>query len=462
MTSQEKSTKLVDNLISSIANLYLLLLSFLFIYLYAGTLQIQHNNKNAVLETLDKLNMIRATAHGSLREIRPLRYSDLPNFFARAANVQNDFYTPSGYLMNAEKLNKTFPERAIETGKLFSNNLMRTQSISDCYIATLDLEPGHSFQFATFMYVGRVFNVPSERVTVVTLNRNCVEEPKEEFSVFIFKEGSNTAVAIPKSLERAFPGLSAPNPFKHSRFRTIEVLKAFLPTDVQRYADFEQEFDLIHLQAIEKVMLRYASDVLNRRFIPSELDDAIAKLYEDKKEVANFFGVHLDILLLLRLGPVVLFGLTFELWRRVRLLPSVKLNTDQLWFPMDANDVLGKITAYLMSLFPALATLATYATFAYAQELGTRFGGRRISIQGLLEGDFPLWPGAEWVHDDRWAHFWWLMLPIHCIMLTVTTSKLMRLVNSNSEVRIGSVVRRDSRALWRWLRKMFRKGQDSV
>jgi hypothetical protein len=410
-----------------------------------------------VLEALDQLNVIRAAAHGSLKEVRAVSDSDLPNFYARAAKALDELYSPAGYLLDAMKLAETFPDHPVERSKLFSATLMRTKSIYDCYIAAVDLEPGYTFQFATFMYVGRVFNVPSEMVTVITQNRNCIEDNKDDFPAFIFKEGSNTAVAIPKSLERAFPGLLAPKPFKHYIFRSIETLKVFLPKSMQRYADFKDEFDVIHLQAIERVILRYASVVLNHRFAQSELDDAIAKLYEDKKEVANFFGAQLDILQLLRLGPIVLFGVTFELWRRVRQLPRTKFRTDELWFPMDANDIFGKMSAYLMSLFPAIAVLATYVTFAYAQELGTHFGGWRVSIQDLLEGELPIWQGLESIHDDRWAHFWWLMLPIHAIMVVVMTVKLIRVVNANSRIRIGLAVRRDGRALYRMLRKMFEK-----
>lgn len=440
MATPAISTDRLDALISSIANLYIALLSFTFIYLYAGWIQIRHNDNFSALEALDKLIVTREVSYKKNKEPKPLKFSDIPNFFERAIEdiLESDMqgFDPDSYERN-------FPDRDASSGTTFSHHMRLT---GRCTIAQVELMSGHTFKFTTYINITRSFSVPSQSVSVLFFSRSCTVGAARDFSALIFRDNEHVAVALPTSLLRVFPTLSramsegAIGGPSHFPFQQLEVTRALLPAFLYHYARFDDAYDIVHIREVEESMLRHAITVLNRYFAFAELDDAISKLYDNKKETAALFGVTLEVLHLLRLGPILLFGITFELWRRIRQIPPAKLHTEKLWFALDTGDMIGKITAWLMSLFPFLASLGIYTVFAYSQELALVAWSKVLSFSRVF--GWNLLNADDYAQSDNWAFFWWIAFWFHCLILLLLTIRLLRIVDVNSGVTIVGTFQR--------------------
>jgi hypothetical protein len=138
------------------------------------------------------------------------------------------------------------------------------------------------------------------------------------------------------------------------------------------------------------LILRYADARLKNFFRADELESAAAKLYEEKETEASYFGVTATSTLFVRFGPLIYFALSFELWRRVRLLPIYKIRSDEYWFAFETHDWIGRIYAYLCAVAPLLFGLVVYVLFAVSQKLSQVIFGYNVSLQGLIHFQFPL------------------------------------------------------------------------
>ena len=242
------------------------------------------------------------------------------------------------------------------------------------------------------------------------------------------------AIAISDALEKLFPNLPPPYPFHHFRIaeKNINELKQALPEGVRRHLEVVGDYHIIHMNAIEAQILQHANTRLNCFYRAEQIEEAISALYEDKKEGASFFGINLNADLILRIGPIVLFGLTFELWRRIRRIPVGRLQSEQVWFPLDTEDLIGRIAGYFLSVFPLVVTGVMYFTFAYAQGLGITIGSRTISLETIMNLELPSESEIGWAQRDFWAFVLLLFLPVHALMLIATSVHLLRIVNANA------------------------------
>jgi hypothetical protein len=166
------------------------------------------------------------------------------------------------------------------------------------------------------------------------------------------------------------------------------------------------------------------------------LEDAARELYEQKKERdASYLGITATSTFLIRVGPLVYFVLSFELWRRVRRLPFSRLKSNRYWFAFETQDVVGRFNGYLHAVAPLLFGVLMYCLFAISQGLGLVVFGRWVEITGLLTWSFPVVPAS---YQGEGIDYFAIMiavvlLPLHFLILLLTVQKLSRVVRVNAQ-----------------------------
>jgi hypothetical protein len=139
---------------------------------------------------------------------------------------------------------------------------------------------------------------------------------------------------------------------------------------------------------------------------------------------------------IVRVGPFLFFVLSFELWRRVRRVPSGKLDSRRYWFAFETSDVIGRIYSHLMAVLPLLMGFWIYLLFAISQGLGLVVVGRIVTLPGLVTWTFPFAPGAGWVKTDYLAAGIALILvPLQFVVLLLIGHKLIQVVRANAQKR---------------------------
>ena len=432
-----------DSLISSIGALYLTIISFVLIYSYVGVNLYQQNQTVTKLVALDKLLALHhLTAEQHLHSsVRDAKLKDLPRFFVDAQSESFDELAKEVEAEDKSIGNKKpestpskFTEEALPRSRVFRDVTMRMAVSGTCNVLVTNLLPGQEYQFATFLIVGGVYNVKSEDVQLVSFLR-CEPGPSGEFKVLIFKlDDDQFAVAVPRSLEEEFLGVKQRGGFSNFVFHELDQTIKLLPEPLGKYVNFLEQYVFLHVKAVDYFILNYANDQLGKHFPPDRLVDAIQQVYEQKERDASYFGINAPGIFLIRIGPFIYFVLSFELWRRVRRLPSGKLLSDKYWFAFETRDMLGRVYGFLYALAPLLFGLLIYTLFAISQGLALIVFDRVVTIPGLLTFDFPMAPGRGWVTGDGLAvAIGVFLVPAHFLILMLTVRKLVGVVSANRQ-----------------------------
>lgn len=431
----------VDSLINSIGGLYLTIISLAALYCYVAVNQYEQNQTSTKLVVIDKLLALRTlTAEKNLHPpARAAQLRDLPRFFVDAQNesfnelaadVEAEDKAADG--KKPESVPSQFTTEPLPRSSVFREVTMRMAVSGTCDVLVTQLSPGRVFQFATFLIVGEVYNVKSEDVQLASF-LHCEPGPSGEFKVFIFKlDDDQYAFAVPRSLEEEFLGLPKPDGFKNFPFRELEQTIPLLPTPMEKYVHFPDEYVFLHGKALDYFVLNYANTQLGKHIPPGRLNDAVQQLYEQKERDASYLGISAPGILLVRLGPLIYFVLSFELWRRVRRLPAGKLLSDKYWFAFESRDVVGRAYGLLYALAPLLIGTLIYVLFAVSQGLGVVVFDREVTILGLLTLNFPMAPGSGWIITDNFAIAIAVLVPIQFVILALTAIKLVGVVTSNA------------------------------
>ncbi|MHC2531784.1 hypothetical protein [Bradyrhizobium diazoefficiens] len=435
------SPNFVDSLIGSISGLYLTIISFAVIYCYVGFNQYEQNLTATKLVAIDKLLALRAiTVERNLHPfVRVAQLRDLPRFFVDASaesfnELAADVEAEDKQAIDGKKTElppSKFTREPLLRSSILRDVPMRMAVGGSCDALITQLSPGREFQFATFFIIGGVYNVKSEDVQLASFLR-CEPGPSGEFKVFVFHlDDDQYAFAVPRSLDREFFGRSIPDGFKNFLFNELQQTISLLPAPMDNYVHFLDEYVFLHGKAIDYLILSYANTQLGKRIPPDRMNDAVQQLYEQKAQDASYFGISAPGILLVRLGPLVYFVLSFELWRRVRRLPAGKLASDKYWFAFESRDIVGRAYAYLYACAPLLIGMLIYVLFAISQGLGLIVFDRAVTVEGLLALNFPRAPGSGWLTTDHFAIAVAAFIPIQFLILTLTVTKLVSVVAAN-------------------------------
>jgi hypothetical protein len=200
-----------------------------------------------------------------------------------------------------------------------------------CNVLVTRLLPGHTFNIATFVVVIGSYSVESQDVQFAIF-RECELGGGKEIKIIMFKlDDGQFAFAVPRSLAKQFQEPPTLFGFSHIQFAELDQIAKLLPSPRTNYIDFTEQYVILHGKAVDYFVLSYAETKLRKHFSADRLEDAAQQVYEQKENDASYFGITAPDILLVRIGPLIYFLLSFELWRRVRRLPTGKIFSDKYW-----------------------------------------------------------------------------------------------------------------------------------
>ncbi|MGY3693605.1 hypothetical protein ACVIGA_003685 [Bradyrhizobium sp. USDA 3240] len=426
----------VDSLIPSIWTLYVAIFSFVALYVYVGVSTYEHRATEDKLVGLDELLALRRLTYANMIEIRPARMKDIPAFFSSALSeaiqeMDVDADEPEGKTKPETKPPK-FGDELVGNAEVALDVPMRMAVSGSCDVLVAHLAPGTSFNFATVLIVGQTYTVDSGQVRLLIFHR-CQPFPSDDFQALVFRlDDGQFAFAIPDSLDATFLGPSRAGNFRNFPFDAQAAnIARLVPDALRAYLDLPESFVILHRKAVDFLILSFANAQLGKRFAPERLDEAVQQLYEQKERDASYFGISASSTQLIRLGPLVYFLLSFELWRRVRRLPKGRLTSDKYWFAFETTDFFGRVYGYLCAFVPILLGAVVYALFSISQGLSLVLWGRVVTVQGLLTLDFPFAYAPGWYSWDQFAFLLLLFIPIQLAILILTVWKLVAVVRAN-------------------------------
>jgi hypothetical protein len=428
----------VDSLIGSIGSIYLTIISFALIYGYVSmTLYLQSETLPALI-ALDKLLLLRDLSNVIHNNIRDARINDLPNFFSGAImdqldeTIQEDERQDGPEAAKKEKVPSKFTAELLQASKILRDIPMRMAIGGTCDVLVTKLSAGHEFNITTNAAVTGTYSVASEDIQFATF-RGCAPGLGFEFRILIFKiDDGQYAFAIPRSWPEQFRVPPTPFGLPYPPFREFDQVVPLLPQPMAQYADFDLggEHVILHEKAVDYLILHYAETHLGKHFAANKLNEAAQQVYEQKENEASYFGITAPVAFLVRIGPLIYFALSVELWRRVRRLPSGRIASDKYWFAFETKDWVGWTYSNLYAFTPLLLGLLIYVMFAISQGLGFFLFGRWVTLPGVLTLNFPFIFGAS-VNTDYFALGMVAVLLLHLIILVLTVRKLARVVAAN-------------------------------
>jgi hypothetical protein len=433
---QRSTETFVDSLVTSIGALYLAMISFVALYAYVGINAYQHGQTQTKLIGLDQLLALRKLTAFSDVSMRTARAKDLPHFFSAALSEELDRIVA---VDKAEDNPATstppppskFDDTPIANSKIALDVPMRMAVNGTCDVLITQLASGQTFDFITVLIVGESHTVKSENVRLANFH-GCQPGPAGDFQVLILTlDDGQYSFAIPRNLEEIFLGNRNVRIFSNYPFEKPDRIVELMPEVLKPYVQLTGEFVFVHGKAVNYFILKFANEELGKRLTFDRLDDAIQLLYEQKERDASYFGINASSTQLIRIGPVIYFVLSFELWRRVRRLPSGKLISDKYWFAFETTDILGRTYAYLYAFAPILFGIMIYAVFAVSQGLSLVLFGRAVTLPGLLTLDFPFALSPGWTSTDNFAFAILVFVPIQFLILIIIVGKLASVVTAN-------------------------------
>ncbi len=408
------------------------------VYGYVGVSLYQHNEATTKLVNLDKLLALRYLTGSNPTFSRPATLRDLPHFYSDAMSesfneIVEELDPDRKDQQRTPKAKSKFSDTPLDRSQRVRGVPMRMAASGNCDALVTRLAPGQTFNFITIMIVGEAHTVTSEAAQLASFNQ-CGPGPSGEFKALIFQlDDGQHAFAIPRTLEEEFLGRAEQRIFSNYPLRNAnQIVLPLLPEAMRRYVRLSDEYVFLHAQAVDYLILNTANDALGRHFTPDRLDDAVQQAYEQKERDTSYFGINASSTVLVRLGPLVYFVFSFELWRRVRRLPHGKFNSGNYWFAFETRDILGRLYAFLYALAPLAIGVLIYSLFAISQRLGVVISGRVITVPSLITLDFPRAIAPGWLSYDPWALALLLLVPIHLLILMVTTQKLISVVVANA------------------------------
>jgi len=281
----------VDSLIGSIGALYVTIISFVLIYSYVGINLYQHNQTFPMLVAVDKLLALRHLTVGNHLLIRDAKLSDLPRFFsdAQLESFNEPMERTESDSTSSQPSPSKFTPEPLQQSQIFRKVPMRMAVGGTCNVLVTKLSSGQEYHFITNLIVGEVYRVKSEDVQLATFFR-CESGPNAELQVLIFKlDDGQFAFGLPRSLEEQF--FSSPLGFSNYPLGELGQTLKLLPSPMQEYVRFSEEYVVLHAKAIDYFILSYANAQLGKYFTADRLDDATQQLYEQKERDASYFGI---------------------------------------------------------------------------------------------------------------------------------------------------------------------------
>jgi hypothetical protein len=384
------------------------------------------------LIALDRLLLLRELSNAANHHIRQAKISDLPNFFVSAEMARiMETYTAAHKNDEPDKANDVaskFTNEPLENSQIIYDVPMRMAVGGVCDVLVTRLSPGHELH----LRIKGAVSVMSENIQFATF-RDCEPGSHLDVNFLLLKiDDGQYAFALPKTWMAPFelPSWWFWQFDFNALLPSLSIFKEALPPlphQLIQYFDTKsfREYVVLPQRDVDFTILNYAETHLGIHFAANKLEEAA---YEKKESEASYFGITAPITFLVKIGPLIYFVLSIELWRRVRRLPSGRIVSDKYWFAFETRDWVGWTYSTLYSLLPLLLGLLIYGLFAISQNLGFPLFGRWWTLPGLFTSDFPIIFDAT---ADYFAMVVAGMALLQLLISILTVRKLWQVVSIN-------------------------------
>jgi hypothetical protein len=378
------------------------------------------------LASVDSLLAIRDLASQPVVNGTPLLRRDLPDFFSKAqdeASAPTKDGTDPNYIETQEQ--RGFTSEKIE-GAYIVQVASRVLHMR-CHAAIIPIKEGTPLTFVTNRVVGKVYKIDSGQAKMIVLDRCFSDEGHEGF--FVLTSGHDTVVAYSASFENQFPPIAPPRPFESFPFYDTAKVIDLLPEPIRQVYRPGGKMITNHVAAFDQAILDYASMRHDRFYSPDDFAVAASRLFDEQEKPGSLFGLNAQPHILLDLGPIAFFMVTFELWRRTRkLVPGQHVTV--FWFASDTDDVLGRLAARLYALLPIICCIAVYVSYGLAT--GASFVSRADMerfVALLRLGSSPL-EAMSWISLSLVATAVFILAIVQTIVVIEIARNLLRIIGA--------------------------------
>jgi hypothetical protein len=422
----------LDSLIGSIGSLYVTIISFALLYSYVGTTLFLQGQTLPALVALDKLLLLREMHHVDSDDFKDAEVSDLPSFFVKAKFEQIGESMNWYFDKNLLRISK-FTSEPLENSKVVRNLPMRMATGGTCDVLKTELKPGYTFQITTKKdSTQNPYSVMSENVELLVFG--CESSVVDAKLLSFDNDYRQQAYAMPREwIDQIIPA-SPWRPFESeypARYLPgLQQAAVLVPQPMAEYSKFDNpdQYVVVDEKVIDSLILNYVESRLGIHVAANKINEAVERLYEQKENEASYFGITAPITFLVKIGPLIYFVLSIELWRRVRRLPSGRIVSDKYWFAFETKDWGGRAYSTLYAFIPVLLGFLVYSLFAISQNLGIPVFGRWVTLTGLITLDLPRSYGAD---ADIFALFVASVALLQFLISILTVQKLYRVVAAN-------------------------------
>lgn len=421
---KDAAAKYYDGLIASVMSYFILIVSLTIAYAILAISQYERNKALSFLPVLEEFLAIRNIALHDDLSSRTLTKRDLLQFFPAAKEKVVGAETTE----DIDKLG--FTENGIANGRVVT--IAAKFGHRPCAASVIRLSPGVKFNFLTFEVVGKTYWANSEETKLIVFD-NCFMQSNHALQFMVLRSNSDIIIAFPKAMQALFPGLTPPKPFTTPEFFDSEKLSALVPAEMKDFGDWAQPMVMMHLDAINYFILRYASKRHGRSYSLDEFDSAVARLSDEHEQSASLLGINANFSLLISCGPVLLLVLSFEMWRRTRRIPLSLVDSSTFWFATDTGDFLGRLTARIYACVPAVCVFVMGIAFYFATGASfVEIDKLKKFIDLMLQGDSIL-TAAEFSGINITSTLMTLLIPFQLYVIYRIVTHFFAVIKANED-----------------------------
>lgn len=420
-------------------------------FFYFAALQIERNNQIQSKVTISALAAFRTVINeGPHLTKRALSNSLLADYSTAKRTEYFREYIPLLRKMLATKdeaeknrikaeADAMFGDQPSGFGLIYSSVPVHYSNRKVCDI--LKIRPSQKFSFVGFvmLFFPAVHNYKSDDISILIMDNSCAATRHGSYLIVVMKaENGSTTVGVPASIIRALDKSTALN---HEIFQLdADVAQKLVPDQLRKFIEINEPLKLVDTRDLELLILGRIDSMTHRATPLTNIEEAISLLSDGDAEKTSVLGFSVTVSFFLRAIPVMLFGATFLYWRQLKRLTF--LNSQEFWFPNDAEDFWGLVASYGWALTPALITLGVYFIYPTVFLTSLIIFDREITPLGVLTWDLPQRPAMVYYEWDYSAVLVGLLSMCHFILLGACTRQALKLSRLNRKVSFSGLSKR--------------------
>jgi hypothetical protein len=443
----------INPYISSVKKIYLAMLTLVMSVVYFSSVEYQREEDRLLLSTVDLLLSAQDLAR-SFEDLPSLWQRDLQDIYIGAAIDEST----KQWRRATEEKPQQGPHQELDdidveiaSSRIAKNRRLRTIPGRNCHILLLKMiiEDFHLIrEFYTYQYP---LDFDLSDVYLVNFSENCLIGHGLQRSLILIDSRKDPKIGawvlglpddefgrIPRHLwmellhhiqeKQGSFDLMGPNSLKVN----ADYL-SHLPEKLQNYAHFDKSYVVVSQEFVETVILNKAQQFTGEIYSPQDLNKAINDFFKLGHLRAGFYGLQLEHMTFLKLAPIVIFLLTYLLYRRLRVIQSNLDVVTEPWVLAHIDNRLDEILVYFYIVAPVLFAVIVFSLFADVQGIGLVILGRAVNLRLLFEGSVPVLFGDY--TTDYFAIFVFVLFVGNVVMLIFIEKYLWEIMQYDKYVR---------------------------